>query len=344
MTIRSRRQQPFIWIDLALDDFGLGVDAFRVYVHLCRRAGKDGNAFPSYASIGEHCFRCDSPSAKPESLRRRAIRAIGELIEKGLIERESRSKESGADTSNNYWINDLKDLKDVINESAGDCKSPHPGDCKSPPPVTVNHPPGDCKSPPYIEVDPIQTKPSEVNPPTPQTGEVSEADFIECEVMDPEPCKAQPTNGTKSANLSEQKKDSGGDKFSALAVADPFLNRRSSLSLQKEKALNESLLGSPFDSIASQDEFFAQYLDYIRATSPHLNPGMVTAIAKVAMTRIMAGITEPEDRRILALWEKGILQQFKGAEYSKEANNKAHRRAKALEILEKLEKGENLYV
>ncbi|MEG3437682.1 helix-turn-helix domain-containing protein [Pannus brasiliensis CCIBt3594] len=328
MTIRSRRQQPFIWLDLALDDFDLGVDAFRVYVHLCRRAGKDGNAFPSYASIGEHCFKADSPNVKPESLRRRAMRAIQELIEKGLIERESRSGKGGADTTNSYWINDLKDL---ISASAGDYKSPggvtdnhRGGDCKSPGGVTVNHRGGDCKSPPYIEVDPLQTDPSEVDPdkhpPTPQRGDESEPS-INVEVISENPGSfagdRPPTTGRESIDPPVPIQNPGEGKSSAaLAPVDPFFgNRRSALSYQKQQALAESLVGSPFESIESQDEFYSQLWNYIRATSPKLDPGQVTGIAKAALKRIMEGAPDAEDRRVLTLWESGNLGRFQGMKY-----------------------------
>ncbi|MCC5603373.1 helix-turn-helix domain-containing protein [Nostoc favosum] len=49
------------------------MEAFRVYSHLCRRAGCDNNAFPSYKSIGEACFRGSFPGSSTETLRQKAI-------------------------------------------------------------------------------------------------------------------------------------------------------------------------------------------------------------------------------------------------------------------------------
>jgi hypothetical protein len=319
MTIRSRRQQPFIWLDLALDDFGLGVDAFRVYVHLCRRAGKDGNAFPSYASIGEHCFKADSPNAKPESLRRRAMRAIQELIEKGLIEHERRTGKTGQYVSNHYWINDLKEV-------ASDCESPglvtvnhQASDCESPGLVTDNHQASDCESPAYIEVDPLETDPLETDPskhpPTPQRGDTPETIIAEL-ISEPESATIPPTTGRPPKTPLVENSNPGEERSSALATVDPFLSRRSGFSYQKEKALAESLQGSPFDSIEAQDEFYAQFLDYLRATSPLLTPGQITGIAKASLKRIMNGVPDPEDRRVLTLWETGQLKQFRGVTYS----------------------------
>lgn len=78
------------FIHSSLDDYPLSWAAFRVYCHLLRRAGKEGEATPSYASIGEHCFRASWPDAKPETLRRRAIEAVAELVAKRLVAVEVR--------------------------------------------------------------------------------------------------------------------------------------------------------------------------------------------------------------------------------------------------------------
>jgi hypothetical protein len=333
-TIRSRRNQPFIWIDLAIDDLGLTVDEFRVYVHLCRRAGKDGNAFPNYASIGEHCFRADSPSAKNESLRRRAIRTVAKLLEKGLIGKGERVGNSGQDVSNIYWINDLKDFSSDSPVTPAVTPQSPPSDSPVTPPVTP-------QSPLYIEIDPLETDPNK-HPPTPQRGDESEPVIAEL-ILESESAEPYLTTGKLSKEADRENSNLGEDRYSALAPVDPFLNRRSGLSYQKEKALTESLAGSPFESIAEQDDFYAKHLDYIRATSPKLDPGQITGIAKASLKRIMAGIPDPEDRRVLVLWQSGQLGKFEGLEYSKEAIDKAQRRAKGLEILEKLEKGEDLY-
>lgn len=173
-------------------------------------------------------------------------------------------------------------------------------------------------------------KEQSTHPLPPQRG-CEQSSSIDVEIAiepEPEPIAESTTTAKNGESVSLEKQNPGKDRSSALTVAsaDPFLNRRSSLSLQKEKALEESLVGSPFDSIASQDEFFSQHLDYIRATSPNLNPGQVIAIAKASLRRIMAGIAEPEDRRVLALWERGMLGQFQGATYSDYERKRMERR------------------
>jgi hypothetical protein len=96
-----------IYIHQDLDDLNLTVDAFRVYAHLARRAGKKNFAYPSYTSIGEHCFRSTYPKALIASLRRKAIRSVAELERAGIIavqRRMGRGVSLKANTSNAYKI------------------------------------------------------------------------------------------------------------------------------------------------------------------------------------------------------------------------------------------------
>ncbi|MDZ8070419.1 MAG: hypothetical protein RMY64_33230 [Nostoc sp. DedQUE08] len=69
----DNRRKRHIYMDSKLDDLPLTMEAYRVYCHLCRRAGCDNNAFPSYKSIGEFCFRGSFPNSPTDTLRRKAI-------------------------------------------------------------------------------------------------------------------------------------------------------------------------------------------------------------------------------------------------------------------------------
>ena len=102
--IGDRRRDLPIFIHSELDDFGLSLEAFRVYAHLARRAGRDNAAHPSYASIGEACFRKNYPKASPATLRRKAIAAVKELLDAGLILRESRTSDQGDPATNHYYL------------------------------------------------------------------------------------------------------------------------------------------------------------------------------------------------------------------------------------------------
>ncbi|YAF99345.1 MAG: helix-turn-helix domain-containing protein (plasmid) [Nodularia sp. CChRGM 3473] len=107
-TLSDNRRKRHIYMDSKLDDLPLTMEAYRVYCHLCRRAGCDNNAFPSYKSIGEACFHGSFPNSPPDSLRRKAIAAVNELIYWNLITKTCRAKD-GFQTSNHYSLTDLED-------------------------------------------------------------------------------------------------------------------------------------------------------------------------------------------------------------------------------------------
>lgn len=93
-----------IFIKSDVDDLGLTLEAFRVYGHLARRAGSNNKAWPSYVSIGEHCFRGSYPNSSPASLKAKAIAAVSELVAYGLIRKEVRKREEGGNKANIYRL------------------------------------------------------------------------------------------------------------------------------------------------------------------------------------------------------------------------------------------------
>jgi hypothetical protein len=100
--LKDGRDLP-IFIHSELDDLGLKSRTFRVYAHLARRAGR-GEAFPSYNSIGEACFKPDLPKAKPDTWRRMAIAAVKELVDAGLIRKETHRNNRGDSSTNTYRL------------------------------------------------------------------------------------------------------------------------------------------------------------------------------------------------------------------------------------------------
>lgn len=94
--LRDERNLP-IFIHRNIDDYGMSPNTFRVYAHLARRAGQ-GEAWPSYQSIGDHCFSMvwENPSTR----RRRAIEAINELVATGLVVKEERKADDGRNLTN----------------------------------------------------------------------------------------------------------------------------------------------------------------------------------------------------------------------------------------------------
>jgi len=97
------RRKPLLFIHSSIDDMtDLSPNAMRVYMHLCRRANGNGVAWPSYQTMGDHCFA--SVSDKPATRKTFARNAIDELIKAGLILKEERVREDGGQSSNVYVI------------------------------------------------------------------------------------------------------------------------------------------------------------------------------------------------------------------------------------------------
>ena len=84
-TLQDDRDNLPMQIHSELDDFPLSAEAFRVYAHLVRRAGKSRKAWPSYQNIGETCFRASYPNAAKSTLKIKAIDAVRELVDHRLI-------------------------------------------------------------------------------------------------------------------------------------------------------------------------------------------------------------------------------------------------------------------
>lgn len=100
----ARDDLPF-QIHWELDEAPLSVDAFRVYAHFVRRAGRDGLVHPAYQSIGETCFRATmGATANPRSLRNRAMKAVRELEAIGLVIKKSRTKRGKAESDTNVYV------------------------------------------------------------------------------------------------------------------------------------------------------------------------------------------------------------------------------------------------
>jgi len=102
--VEDARDDLPIFVYSEFDDLPLTVNAVRVYVHLARRAGKNNEAWPSYKSIGEHCFKATLPDAKPDTLRRLAITAVAELQTLGLLSVQKRGDKDKGNTSNLYRL------------------------------------------------------------------------------------------------------------------------------------------------------------------------------------------------------------------------------------------------
>jgi hypothetical protein len=141
---RDGRSDSLMFVFSEIDDFDISIKAFRVYAHLVRRAGTNGECFPSYQSIGDCCFKVDY--AKPDTRKTLAIRAVKELVELHLLTKTIRKGPDG-NKSNDYeltskpewleWIRTLKKeakkAENVLSIKSGGVMGSHPrGDGGSP--------------------------------------------------------------------------------------------------------------------------------------------------------------------------------------------------------------------
>lgn len=84
-------------VERRIYDLGLPHRAVTVYCYLCDRSNKKGECFPSAKTI-----------AQDLSLSRRTVfRALHELLEKGLIEKQPRLRNNGGSSSNLYRLTDV---------------------------------------------------------------------------------------------------------------------------------------------------------------------------------------------------------------------------------------------
>jgi len=98
----------------------------------------------------------------------------------------------------------------------------------------------------------------------------------------------------------------------ATKTKDPFFPAKRPILYRRELAKNSTTI---FPDVAQEDEFYAQYRHYLKATNPKLLPGQIEAIALAALKRINSSATNPSDRAALKMWESGELKNFIGATY-----------------------------
>jgi hypothetical protein len=86
--IRDERT-PWLHVHSAYDEMPLTIEAFRVLCHFARRANNETKETKTtYKNIGETCFKATYPNSAPNTLRRRAIKAVSELEGFGLVRKE----------------------------------------------------------------------------------------------------------------------------------------------------------------------------------------------------------------------------------------------------------------
>jgi hypothetical protein len=104
-------------IDFQILEMDLSLDAFRIYAELKKFANHHTNdCYPSYAKLAI-AFKGSYPTSSPSLWRKKAIAAIAELEEKGVIEKELRFLQNGANRTNLYTLTPPSEWKKPSPES-----------------------------------------------------------------------------------------------------------------------------------------------------------------------------------------------------------------------------------
>ncbi|MBG1268738.1 hypothetical protein [Nostoc sp. WHI] len=307
----DNRRKRHIYMDSKLDDLPLTMEAYRVYCHLCRRAGCDNNAFPSYKSIGEACFRGSFPHSPTESLRRKAIAAVNELISWNLVTKTSREKD-GFQTSNHYSLTDLEDwfpyatkpssLIRGKKDSSGEGRIPrgaggtlgvalgeHPRGAGGTPPVVLGGHPGSAGGTPKdypikdhpIEVYPLKDAPLATPPAPPTHQSVCEKEKLdltteEIELEKPTPEKPSLEESTLQLPASLSKKSESSQQ-----TDNPSRGSTIAAGLfEKSEQSNKPQLTCPYKTARNVEELIDAWLTDPTAMSDDSLPLLVRETIK----------------------------------------------------------------
>jgi hypothetical protein len=294
-----------VFIHSVIDDLKLSLEAFRVYCHLARREGKKG-AFSSYKAIAEHCFRESFPSASIATLRRKAIAAMNELLEHGLIEKELNQRQDGGNACNTYSVTPLESLQDSVLTPGGGVHRHK---------VVPMH--QGVRSHQHKEGTPYEGTPSEVTPinsPLTPQGElerVSEEVAFETEVTPEEFGNIEPSAESQKpeSEFSTQQQSPGGDKSSANSLTGEYQNN-----CQKfEERFKQRAELLPFEEwengrVGGRKQFKAGFVEawrqYLSTTPRYAKDLRREASTGEAKASILNTSRSPEGKEmLLARWE-----------------------------------------
>ena len=230
--IESERT-PGLFIHSIYDDLPLTVDGFRLLCHLSRRSDNDSHiAQTTYEKMGEVCFRATYPRSTAAALRKRAMAAMKELINFGLVRVEATTGWDGGQGANKYILTHCSAWRPEYQPGPGTTarlarvspETPPQSAGADPPPVRWSGPPqsvlADPPSPlerthkdiliegnPYRRIDPVglrqektETDPS-IDPfkPDGQLSLLSQNDLAPEHLTDPEPNVPPPSSQKKKA-------------------------------------------------------------------------------------------------------------------------------------------------
>lgn len=249
--------RPPIFVHSLIDDLDLTLEAFRIYAHLARRWGNGTHdSVGSYRKLGEHCFRASFPCASPATLKRKAIAAIQELEENGLIEKHKHQGYDGRDISNSYTLRTSEEIK-AFQETS------HPNVIPFPNPSETIHPPVEY----HCFKEGTTTKGSNTKTPLSASTSVEENFFTEAAVTETqETSPHQPLSLTR--NESEPTECSAKVEEKIKSEWDG-------------QRISKSPIGkAPFQSLEEMNAFQLALTEFARATGKRSPCGFAQSILK----------------------------------------------------------------
>jgi len=249
--------RPPIFVHSLIDDLDLTLEAFRLYAHLARRWGNGTHdSVGSYRKLGEHCFRASFPCASPATLKRKAIAAIQELEEHGLIEKHKHQGNDGRDISNSYTLRTSEDVKTFQETS-------HPNVIPFPYPSETIHPPVQYHS--FKEG--TTTQGSNTKTPLSASTSVEENFFTEVAVTE--------TQETSSHQLPSLARNESEQTGCSAQVEEKIKSK-----WDGQRIANSPIGKAPFQSLEEMNAFQLALTEFARVTGKRSPCGFAQSILK----------------------------------------------------------------
>ena len=116
-----------------------------------------------------------------------------------------------------------------------------------------------------------------------------------------------------SLTTNELEKTKHPEALTQSSTPDPYFGsqRPSLIERQRQKAKDDAIVESPFQSVEEADQFYVALKRYVSVTARKgLTEGNVTGISKACYNRLLSNQSDPEDREILRKWQSGELTAF----------------------------------
>lgn len=245
--LQDDRQQPFIWLHLALDDLDIELAAKGLYLHIVRRAGRNGQCWESLEHMA-HCCRTSVGTIK---------RLLRKLIGYNLIKRLPRAgmttiyRLTDAEEWTCHKIQPFKRDSSKLTRAQTDLGQEPPGsDPTHLPGSDPTYPPGSDST---YKIDPSELDPNELDPHSLRASESGNSIASEPE---PEFEQEQPEYLAKSSTAVHSIRETAKPIVQDSSSASP----KFSLNVSNAVPQSDRQLRVPWGSLNRPEPAFLEYL------------------------------------------------------------------------------------